>query len=151
MNVFRLVKSDCLMTFRPKKLLRFIAIWLHSCTQPFITHCSCIVKEFWSLISYIFKNPIWNSPEQKKKNKCCGYRDLHPVQSHKKDEKSKESCDGTGLIAAYIQLWRGTKYSRFPKWLDDWLKMRKQLGLLMLGLAGMHVSSHNFFVSNFYT
>lgn len=44
-----------------------------------------------------------------------------------------------GLIAAYIQLWRGTKYSRFPAWLDNWLKMRKQLGLLMLGLAGMHV------------
>ncbi|XP_066971542.1 metalloreductase STEAP4-like [Macrobrachium rosenbergii] len=44
----------------------------------------------------------------------------------------------TGLIAAYIQLWRGTKYSRFPKWLDDWLKMRKQLGLLMLGMASMH-------------
>lgn len=47
-------------------------------------------------------------------------------------------CYLPGLIAAYIQLWRGTKYSRFPKWLDDWLKMRKQLGLLMLGLAGMH-------------
>lgn len=44
-----------------------------------------------------------------------------------------------GLLAAYIQLWRGTKYSRFPKWLDDWLKMRKQLGLIMLGLAGIHV------------
>ncbi|XP_063865230.1 metalloreductase STEAP4-like [Scylla paramamosain] len=47
-------------------------------------------------------------------------------------------CYIPGLIAAYIQLWRGTKYSRFPKWLDDWLKMRKQLGLLMLGLAGIH-------------
>ncbi|XP_071532605.1 metalloreductase STEAP4-like [Panulirus ornatus] len=48
-------------------------------------------------------------------------------------------CYLPGVIAAYIQLWRGTKYSRFPKWLDDWLKMRKQLGLLMLGLAGIHV------------
>ncbi|XP_071515118.1 metalloreductase STEAP4-like [Panulirus ornatus] len=47
-------------------------------------------------------------------------------------------CYLPGLIAAYIQMWRGTKYSRFPKWLDDWLKMRKQLGLLMLGLASMH-------------
>ncbi|KAK7072151.1 Metalloreductase steap3 [Halocaridina rubra] len=47
-------------------------------------------------------------------------------------------CYIPGLIAAYIQLWRGTKYSRFPNWLDDWLKMRKQLGLLMLGLAAMH-------------
>lgn len=47
-------------------------------------------------------------------------------------------CYIPGLLAAYIQLWRGTKYSRFPKWLDDWLKMRKQLGLIMLGLAGIH-------------
>ncbi|XP_042204668.1 metalloreductase STEAP4-like [Homarus americanus] len=47
-------------------------------------------------------------------------------------------CYIPGLIASYIQLWRGTKYSRFPKWLDDWLKMRKQLGLLMLGLASLH-------------
>ena len=46
----------------------------------------------------------------------------------------------SGLVAAYIQLWRGTKYSRFPAWLDQWLKMRKQLGLIMLGLACMHVS-----------
>lgn len=48
-----------------------------------------------------------------------------------------------GLIAAYIQLWRGTKYSRFPNWLDDWLKMRKQLGLLMLGMAAVHVSPNH--------
>ncbi|KAK3852467.1 hypothetical protein Pcinc_040952 [Petrolisthes cinctipes] len=47
-------------------------------------------------------------------------------------------CYLPGLLAAYIQLWRGTKYSRFPKFLDDWLKMRKQLGLLMLGMASMH-------------
>lgn len=47
-------------------------------------------------------------------------------------------CYLPGLLAAYLQLWRGTKYSRFPKWLDDWLRMRKQLGLIMLGLACMH-------------
>ena len=44
------------------------------------------------------------------------------------------------MIAAYIQLARGTKYSRFPNWLDRWMKMRKQLGLLMLFSAAMHVS-----------
>ncbi|XP_053654578.2 metalloreductase STEAP4 isoform X1 [Cherax quadricarinatus] len=41
-------------------------------------------------------------------------------------------CYIPGMIAAYLQLWRGTKYSRFPGWLDTWLKSRKQLGLLSL-------------------
>ena len=49
-------------------------------------------------------------------------------------------CYFPGVIAAYIQLYRGTKYSRFPNWLDRWLKMRKQLGLLMLFSACLHVS-----------
>ena len=48
-------------------------------------------------------------------------------------------CYLPGCIAAYIQIWRGTKYSRFPNFLDKWLKMRKQLGLLMLFSACMHV------------
>uniref|UniRef100_A0A3Q3W665 STEAP3 metalloreductase n=1 Tax=Mola mola TaxID=94237 RepID=A0A3Q3W665_MOLML len=34
-----------------------------------------------------------------------------------------------GLCAAFLQLWLGTKYKRFPDWLDQWLTMRKQLGL----------------------
>ena len=50
------------------------------------------------------------------------------------------ACYAPGVIAAYIQLIRGTKYSRFPAWLDRWLKMRKQLGLLMLFSACLHVS-----------
>ena len=33
---------------------------------------------------------------------------------------------------------RGTKYSTFPGWLDRWLRMRKQLGLLMLLSASIH-------------
>ena len=48
-------------------------------------------------------------------------------------------CYLPGCIAAYIQLIRGTKYSRFPNFLDKWLKMRKYLGLLMLFSASMHV------------
>ena len=43
-----------------------------------------------------------------------------------------------GVLAAYLQLLRGTKYRRFPGWLDSWLRMRKQLGLLMLAMAAMH-------------
>ena len=33
---------------------------------------------------------------------------------------------------------RGTKYSSFPAWLDSWLRVRKQLGLLMLFSASVH-------------
>jgi len=48
-------------------------------------------------------------------------------------------CYLPGCIAAWIQMIRGTKYSRFPNWLDKWLKMRKQLGLLMLFSASVHM------------
>merc|ERR1719219_173219 len=48
-------------------------------------------------------------------------------------------CYLPGCIAAWIQILRGTKYSRFPNWLDKWLKMRKQLGLLMLFSASLHM------------
>lgn len=48
-------------------------------------------------------------------------------------------CYLPGLLASYLQLIRGTKYSRFPNWLDKWLRMRKQLGLLMLFSASLHV------------
>ncbi|XP_025063953.1 metalloreductase STEAP4 isoform X2 [Alligator sinensis] len=44
-----------------------------------------------------------------------------------------------GVIAAIIQLQRGTKYSRFPDWLDKWMLCRKQLGLVALAYAFLHV------------
>ncbi len=43
-----------------------------------------------------------------------------------------------GCIAGVIQLSRGTKYRAFPKWLDRWMKARKQLGLFALMFAGIH-------------
>lgn len=43
-----------------------------------------------------------------------------------------------GLLAAGLQLSRGTKYRRFPHWLDRWLSSRKQLGLLSFLCAGLH-------------
>ncbi|XP_029105433.1 metalloreductase STEAP3-like isoform X2 [Scleropages formosus] len=43
-----------------------------------------------------------------------------------------------GLLAAGLQLLRGTKYQTFPMWLDRWLCMRKQLGLLSFFCAAMH-------------
>lgn len=44
-----------------------------------------------------------------------------------------------GVIAAILQLYRGTKYFRFPDWLDHWMLCRKQLGLVALGFAFLHV------------
>merc|ERR1739838_872366 len=47
-------------------------------------------------------------------------------------------CYLPGVLAGWLQIFRGTKYSRFPNWLDNWLKMRKQLGILMLFAASIH-------------
>ena len=44
----------------------------------------------------------------------------------------------SGVLAGYLQLIRGTKYSWFPSWLDSWMKMRKYFGLLMLLSASIH-------------
>ncbi|XP_072250452.1 metalloreductase STEAP4-like [Leuresthes tenuis] len=48
-------------------------------------------------------------------------------------------CYLPGVIAAFLQLYRGTKYKRFPDWLDRWMLCRKQLGLLALAFASLHV------------
>ncbi|KAK4287772.1 hypothetical protein Pmani_039169 [Petrolisthes manimaculis] len=48
------------------------------------------------------------------------------------------ACYFPGIIAAYLQLWRGTKYSDFPVWLDVWLKVRKEIGLSALLLGSTH-------------
>ncbi|XP_067869330.1 metalloreductase STEAP2 isoform X2 [Heterodontus francisci] len=43
-----------------------------------------------------------------------------------------------GLLAAAFQLNSGTKYRRFPAWLEHWLQCRKQLGLLSFFFAAVH-------------
>ena len=43
-----------------------------------------------------------------------------------------------GLYAAFLQLWWGTKYNRFPNWLDRWLTNRKQFGLCSFLCAVLH-------------
>ncbi|XP_059963074.1 metalloreductase STEAP3 isoform X2 [Mesoplodon densirostris] len=43
-----------------------------------------------------------------------------------------------GVVAAALQLRRGTKYRRFPDWLDHWLQHRKQIGLLSFFCAALH-------------
>ncbi|XP_047454886.1 metalloreductase STEAP4-like [Mugil cephalus] len=48
-------------------------------------------------------------------------------------------CYLPGVIAAILQLYRGTKYKRFPDWLDRWMLCRKQMGLVALAFASLHV------------
>ncbi|KPP60792.1 hypothetical protein Z043_121176 [Scleropages formosus] len=48
-------------------------------------------------------------------------------------------CYLPGVMAAFLQLYNGTKYKRFPDWLDRWMLCRKQLGLLALAFAFLHV------------
>ncbi|KAM4601628.1 metalloreductase STEAP3-like isoform 2-T3 [Polymixia lowei] len=43
-----------------------------------------------------------------------------------------------GLLAAFFQLSWGTKYRRFPGWLDRWLTRRKQFGLCSFLCAVLH-------------
>ncbi|XP_067147837.1 STEAP1 protein isoform X2 [Apteryx mantelli] len=43
-----------------------------------------------------------------------------------------------GILAAGFQLYSGTKYKRFPQWLDRWMLSRKQFGLLSFFFATMH-------------
>ncbi|XP_048367312.1 metalloreductase STEAP1 [Sphaerodactylus townsendi] len=43
-----------------------------------------------------------------------------------------------GILAAGFQLHYGTKYRRFPQWLDRWMLSRKQFGLLGFFFVSMH-------------
>lgn len=43
-----------------------------------------------------------------------------------------------GVIAAVVQLRNGTKYKKFPHWLDRWMLTRKQFGLLSFFFAILH-------------
>ncbi|XP_059423931.1 metalloreductase STEAP4 [Carassius carassius] len=48
-------------------------------------------------------------------------------------------CYLPGTLAGFLQLYNGTKYRRFPDWLDRWMLCRKQLGLLALAFGFLHV------------
>ncbi|KAG8432184.1 hypothetical protein GDO86_016719 [Hymenochirus boettgeri] len=43
-----------------------------------------------------------------------------------------------GVLAAFYQLRRGTKYRPFPDWLDQWMLHRKQIGLVSFFCASLH-------------
>jgi predicted dinucleotide-binding enzyme/DMSO/TMAO reductase YedYZ heme-binding membrane subunit len=42
-------------------------------------------------------------------------------------------------VAGIFQFYHGTKHIRFPKWLDKWLRTRKQLGVIGFLLLCVHV------------
>ncbi|XP_071084487.1 metalloreductase STEAP4-like isoform X1 [Haliotis cracherodii] len=44
-----------------------------------------------------------------------------------------------GCIAGFVQIVYGTKHQRFPRWMDYWLKSRKQLGIICFVLVFAHV------------
>ncbi|XP_018022506.1 metalloreductase STEAP4-like [Hyalella azteca] len=44
-----------------------------------------------------------------------------------------------GVLAAYLQLLRGTKYQPFPAFLDAWLRARKYLGLAAAMIIFLHM------------
>ncbi|KAL2084155.1 hypothetical protein ACEWY4_019673 [Coilia grayii] len=48
-------------------------------------------------------------------------------------------CYLPSSLAAILQLYHGTKYKRFPDWLDRWMLSRKQLGLVALAFGVLHV------------
>uniref|UniRef100_A0A4W5RR12 STEAP family member 4 n=1 Tax=Hucho hucho TaxID=62062 RepID=A0A4W5RR12_9TELE len=49
-------------------------------------------------------------------------------------------CYMPSVLASFLLgAYRGTMYRRFPNWLDRWMQCRKQLGLLALGFAFLHV------------
>lgn len=48
-------------------------------------------------------------------------------------------CYLPGEFAAFFQLYYGNKHTRFPNWLDRWMKSRKQLGLWAFFFATFHV------------
>lgn len=52
-----------------------------------------------------------------------------------------------GCIAAFIQLYHGTKYRFFPCWLDLWLKSRKMLGLFAFLFSIWHAGMSMVFIS----
>ena len=44
-----------------------------------------------------------------------------------------------GCLAAFVHLLNGTKHKHFPKWLDAWLRYRKQFGVICFILVSVHV------------
>ena len=55
-----------------------------------------------------------------------------------------------GSIAGIMQLYQGTKYRRFPVWLNAWLVSRRPLGLIALALVLLHAMASSMMLSPTY-
>ncbi|KAH9514758.1 Metalloreductase steap4 [Bulinus truncatus] len=55
-----------------------------------------------------------------------------------------------GQIASIVQVYNGTKHKQFPKWLDTWLKSRKQFGLISFILITFHALASTLMMSPTY-
>jgi len=106
---------------------------------PFIIHVS--IFSFFYMLSFVkfqicwastwsesFLWELWNHIPMDNVNKTLAVHALTTLCL----------CYVPGVMAGWLQIYRGTKYSRFPNWLDNWLKMRKQMGLLMFFAASIH-------------
>lgn len=51
------------------------------------------------------------------------------------------------IVASIYQLTYGTKYKKFPRWLDLWMKSRKHIGIWSFVFATIHVFTVVFIVS----
>ncbi|KAK3784518.1 hypothetical protein RRG08_063871 [Elysia crispata] len=55
-----------------------------------------------------------------------------------------------GQLASILQIYYGTKHRRFPKFLDTWLKIRKQMGLVSFFLVTLHAIMSVLMISSTY-
>ena len=78
--------------------------------------------------SHILKGTDWSRLPMNTTGKCLGCASITLLTF----------CYLPGCIAAFTQLINGTKHKPFSSFLDRWLKMRKQLGLIALWLAVAH-------------
>jgi predicted dinucleotide-binding enzyme/DMSO/TMAO reductase YedYZ heme-binding membrane subunit len=54
------------------------------------------------------------------------------------------------VVASFYQLAYSTKYKRYPRYLDTWLRIRKQLGLWSFAFATIHVFTAMFMINPSY-
>jgi predicted dinucleotide-binding enzyme/DMSO/TMAO reductase YedYZ heme-binding membrane subunit len=81
--------------------------------------------------THIIKNTAWSRLPMNTVAKCYGTTAITLLAL----------CYLPGSIAAFTQLIRGTKHTPFSPFLDRWLRMRKELGLMALWLAVTHTVS----------
>lgn len=107
--------------------------WIFPCLLTFLF---VIFNLVWMFLFYFlfpkkphtFEKFIKNFSPLAHLNKCLGFSALQILAF----------VYFASILASLYQLKYNTKYKRFPKYLDFWLKTRKQFGLLAFLLASVH-------------